>query len=171
SVPGVPNDKVRVTMSGGSLRSAGGGKYVAQVSAAGTATVSVGAEIGGKQMTMGSFPYRIKRVPDPVATMASSKGGVLNKNVILAGTLIPILENFDFELFFKITEFECTVVSKGRDPEKFKGSGNQLSGGMRDAIGKARSGDKVYFEYIKARMTTGSDQSTRSLPALAFTIQ
>jgi hypothetical protein len=120
---------------------------------------------------MGSFEYRVKRVPDPVATLANQKGGAINKNVLMAGTLIPVLENFDFELYFKITEFKMTITGKGRDLLEFNGSGNQLSSQMRDALAKVRSGDKIFFEYIKAKMATGADQSTRSLPALAFSIQ
>jgi len=122
-------------------------------------------------MPMGSFEYRVKRVPDPVATLANMKGGTINKAVLKAGTLIPVLENFDFELYFKITEFKMTITGKGRDLMEYQGTGNQLSIQMRDALDKVRTGDKVFFEYIKAKMAAGADQTTRSLPALAFTIQ
>ena len=176
SVPGVSNDKVKVTIEGGggSLRpnaAAGGGHFIAGVTTVGKATIKVAAEIDGKVMPMGSFEYRVKRVPDPVATLANMKGGTINKAVLKAGTLIPVLENFDFELYFKITEFKMTITGKGRDLMEYQGTGNQLSIQMRDALDKVRTGDKVFFEYIKAKMAAGADQTTRSLPALAFTIQ
>jgi gliding motility-associated protein GldM len=176
SVPGVSNDKVKVVIEGGggSLKpnaAAGGGHFIASVTTVGKATIKVNAEIGGKVMPMGSFEYRVKRVPDPVATLANQKGGSINKAVLKAGTLIPVLENFDFELYFKITEFKMTITGKGRDLMEYSGTGNQLSPQMRDALDRVRSGDKVFFEYIKAKMATGADQTTRSLPALAFSIQ
>ena len=123
-------------------------------------------------MAMGSFPYRVKRVPDPIATAANSKGGPINKNLLAAGNIIPVLENFDFELYFKVTSFQMSIFGKGRDPIIGKeGSGSQLTAEMRELIQRARPGDKIFFEYIKAKMATGSDQSTRSLPPLSFTIQ
>ena len=176
SVPGVSNDKVKVSIEGGggTLKpnaAAGGGRFLANVTTVGKSTIKVNAEIGGKVMPMGSFEYRVKRVPDPIATLANQKGGLINKNVLMAGTLIPILENFDFELYFKIIGFKMTITGKGRDLLEFEGQGNQLSSQMRDALAKVRTGDKIFFEYIKAKMAAGSDQSTRNLPPLAFSIQ
>ncbi len=176
SVPGVSSDKVKVSPSGAGLAlrpnpTAGQGHYMATVTSVGTATIGVSAEIGGKVISMGSFPYRVKKVPDPVATIASLKGGPVNKNLIAAGTLIPTLENFDFELFFKIIGFRMTIVGKGKDPLEFETTSNQLSQQMRDQLAKARPGDKIFFEYIKAKMATGADQSTRSLSPMSFTVQ
>lgn len=176
SVPGVSNDKVKVTIEGGggALKpnaAAGGGHFNASVTTVGKANIKVSAEIDGKVLPMGTFEYRVKRVPDPIATLANQKGGTINKSVLMAGTLIPILENFDFELYFKIVGFKLTITGKGRDLLEFEGTGNQLTPQMRDALSKVRAGDKIFFEYIKAKMAAGSDQTTRNLPALAFTIQ
>jgi gliding motility-associated protein GldM len=176
SVPGVSNDKVKASIegAGGGLRpnpAAGGGHYTATVASTGKAVIKVSAEIGGKVMPMGSFEYRVKRVPDPVATIANNKSGSINKNLLMAGTLIPILENFDFELFFRITSFKMTITGKGKDPMEFESTNNQLSQPMRDALSKTRAGDKVFFEYIKARMDKGADVTSRQLSPMAFTIQ
>ena len=177
SVPGVSSDKVKVNSTGAGISirpnpTTGAGHYMATVTSVGKATISISAEmVKGKVIPMGSFEYRVKKVPDPVATIASSKGGMLNKNILAAGTLIPTLENFDFELFFKITGFRMTIVRKGKDPFEKEATGNQLSQDMRDEIAKARAGDKVFFEFIKAKMATGADQSTRTLSPMAFTIQ
>ncbi|HQW24300.1 MAG TPA: GldM family protein, partial [Bacteroidia bacterium] len=176
SVPGVSNNAVFPSISGagGNLKpnaAAGGGHFIATVTTVGEAKINVTAEIGGKKMPMGEFKYRVKRVPDPVATISNSKGGPINKSLLAAGTLIPQLENFDFELFFKITGFRMSIFAKGKDLIEYETTGNQLSQPMRDAIGKLRAGDKVFIEYIKAKMATGADQSTRSLSPMAFTIQ
>ena len=176
SVPGVSNNAVfpSIAGAGGNLKpnaAAGGGHFIATVTTVGEAKINVTAEIGGKKMPMGEFKYRVKRVPDPVATISNSKGGPINKSLLAAGTLIPQLENFDFELFFKITGFRMSIFAKGKDLIEYETTGNQLSQPMRDAIGKLRAGDKVFIEYIKAKMATGADQSTRSLSPMAFTIQ
>ena len=176
SVPGVSSDKVKVNPSGSgiSLRpnpTAGAGHYMATVTTVGKSTISVAADILGKVIPMGSFEYRVKKVPDPVATIASSKGGPINKNIVAAGTLIPLLENFDFELFFRITGFKMTIVRKGKDPYEKETTGNQLTQEMRDLVASTHPGDKIFFEYIKAKMATGADQSTRTLSPMAFTVQ
>ena len=176
SVPGVSSDKVKVNPSGAGIvlkpnPTAGAGHYMATVTTVGKSNISVSAEIGGKVIPMGSFEYRVKKVPDPVATIASSKGGPINKNIVAAGTLIPTLENFDFELFFRITGFKMTIVRKGKDPYEKETTGNQLTQEMRDMVASTRPGDKIFFEYIKAKMATGADQSTRTLSPMAFTVQ
>ena len=176
SVPGVSSDKVKVNPSGAGIvlkpnPTAGAGHYMATVTTVGRSNISVSAEIGGKVIPMGSFEYRVKKVPDPVATIASSKGGPINKNIVAAGTLIPTLENFDFELFFRITGFKMTIVRKGKDPYEKETTGNQLTQEMRDMVASTRPGDKIFFEYIKAKMATGADQSTRTLSPMAFTVQ
>jgi gliding motility-associated protein GldM len=175
SVPGVSSDKVKVSATGSGLvlrpnPAAGAGHYMATVTTVGKSTISVSAEIAGKVIPMGTFEYRVKKVPDPVATIANMKGGSINKNVLAAATLIPTLENFDFELFFKITGFKMTIAGKGRDILEFETQGNQLTQVMRDNLGKTRAGDKVFFEYIKAKMATGP-QDQRSLSPMSFTIQ
>jgi gliding motility-associated protein GldM len=176
SVPGVSSDKVKVNASGAGLAlkpnpAAGAGHYLATVTTVGKATISVSAEIDKKVIPMGSFEYRVKKVPDPVATIANMKGGTVNKNLIAAATLIPTLENFDFELFFKITGFKMTIVRKGKDPYEKEAAGNQLTQEMKETVGALRPGDKIYFEFIKAKMATGADQSTRNLSPMSFVIQ
>jgi hypothetical protein len=42
---------------------------------------------------------------------------------------------------------------------------------MRDQVAALRTGDKIFFEFIKAKMATGADQSTRNLSPMSFTIQ
>jgi len=65
-----------------------------------------------------------------------------------------------------------SIFRKGKDPVLDKeSSSSQLTQEMRDLITATRPGDKVYFEYIKAKMASGNDQSIRSLPGLSFTIQ
>ena len=64
-----------------------------------------------------------------------------------------------------------TIAQKGKDILEFETTGNQLTQPMRDQLAKSRTGDKVFFEFIKAKMATGADQSTRTLSPMAFTVQ
>ncbi|MFN8166261.1 MAG: GldM family protein [Bacteroidia bacterium] len=176
SVPGVPNNQVHVSIegAGGSLspNAAGGaGHYIAKVTTTGECKIKVSAEIGGKTMPMGEFKYRVKRVPDPIVIISNSKGGPIAKNLLKAGVLIPQLEGFDFELFFKITSYKATVIPRGKDPLEFNSDNNTLPEGLKNAIEKAKAGDRVIFEYIKAKMANNPNDPTRSLAGVSFTIQ
>ena len=175
SVPGVPNEKVKVSVTGGgvSLNKVQGGsgeQWIAKATTQGEAIVTINADFEGKSMTMGSQKFRVKQVPNPVATIADKKSGPMSKATVLAqGALIPKMENFDFELFFKITKFKMTLARKGKpDPIEIETTGNAMTGAMKEAISAARAGDKIYFEYIDA---VGPDGKTRRLDPLNVILQ
>jgi hypothetical protein len=118
---------------------------------------------------MGTFKYRVKRVPDPVAKVANKTGGNIPKNILLAQTaVIPVMENFDFELFFKVTAFKLTIIPRGKDLIEFDSNNNLITPTMKSALGNTRPGDKIFFEYIKA---VGPGGDTRNLLPINITIQ
>lgn len=178
SVPGVPTNKIKPSPEGAGFTltpdaKAGAGHYIANVTSASTqVSVNVTAELNGKQTPMGKFPFRVKSVPNPVATMGGkAEGGTINKNLLLASSMIPVLKDFYFDLYWQITEFKMSITGKGVEYSEFPGKGNQLDDKMKTAIGKARSGTKVYFEYIKAHMVNTKDASSRQLSPMTFVIQ
>ncbi len=61
-----------------------------------------------------------------------------------------------------------SLYPKGKDPIELESNNNLITANMKAALSKARAGDKVYFEYIKA---VGPDGGTRSIPSVNFTIQ
>lgn len=174
SVPGVADANVTATVAGGgaSLKKdpkGGSSKYIARATTQGEATVNVVAKLDGKNVPMGAFKYRVKRVPDPVAMINGKKGGSINKNELAAATSVnSIMENFDFELYFKVTKFRMTLIKKGRDPIEIDSQSNLLTPQMKQAISGSGPGTKVYFEYIKA---SGPDGTTRSLSSVNFVLQ
>ncbi len=160
SVPGVPNDKVRPSMTAGTLTPKGQGQYVVKVTTVGETTVNVAAEIGGKLQSMGSKKFRVKRVPDPVAFIGGVKSGTINKNVLAASKMIVAkLDNFDFQLTFIVTSYTFLINIKG-DIIPTLGSGNMLTADMLKKISSASAGTRIYLEDIKAK---GPDGVPRSL--------
>lgn len=173
SVPGVANDNVTATITGGggTLQrdpKLGGGHYIAKVKEQGEAVINVTAKMDGKNMPMGQMKYRVKRVPDPVAKCANSKGGPINKSVLAAQPgPVSVMENFEFDLFFVIKNFKMTVVRKGRDPIELNSESNLFTPQMKEIISTSPLGTKVYIEYIRA---SGPDGTTRSLSPLNFVL-
>jgi gliding motility-associated protein GldM len=171
SVPGVPAEKVEASLSGGgSLSKKGKGAFIARVSSPGKVNINVRAEINGVKQSMGKpVEFRVKRVPDPVAKVGGKSSGPMSKAVLNAqGGVIPVLENFDFDLNFTVFEFDMVIAGKGRDIMTSKSRSNVITAEMKELIGRTRLGDKVFFENIKAK---GPDGTTRNLNAISFTIQ
>ncbi len=173
SVPGVPNEKVFPSIAGGGgvLKrdpKRGAGKFVVTVKTQGKANINVSAELDGKKTSMGSMEYRVKRVPDPVAKCAGKKGGPINKATLAAQPgIVSIMENFDFELYFRVRSFKMTIVRKGRDPIELSSKGNRFTNQMRSIVKGSPIGTKVYIEYIRA---SGPDGTVRALSPLNFVL-
>ncbi|MDR3093116.1 MAG: gliding motility protein GldM [Bacteroidales bacterium] len=163
SVSGVPSDKISATMTNGTLSKSGNG-WIAKPLKAGTmATVTVSAN--GK--VMGKMDYRVKTVPNPVAKVAGKISGKIDKATLVAQVAVQAeMENFDFDLKFRVTEFSVSAIVKGFAQDKFT-KGAAITPEQKSLINGLAKGAKVYFEGIKV---VGPDGSSRELPAIAFTI-
>lgn len=155
SVPGVAPELVKPTLQGGTLSpdpKAGKGNYIAQVKGGNTAKVIVSAEVDGKQRRMGEFEFRVKSVPAPTATIAGTEGGLVSANRLAAApTVIPKMKDFDFELFYKVTQFDL-VYQVGTDLITKPVKGSRIPADAVDQIKRLRKGSRVYIENAKAVM-------------------
>ncbi len=175
SVPGVPNEKVKPSIAGGGAvlsrdpASKGSSDFLVKVTTPGEATLTVNADFDGKNKTMGTMKFRIKSIPDPIAMIANSKGGNMNKNTLAAQpSVFAIMENFPFDLRFSVTRFSIYIARKGKDPFVSESNSNLITPEMKASIQSAGAGSKVVFENIKA---VGPDGRPRSLGSIVFTLQ
>ncbi|MCT1531040.1 MULTISPECIES: gliding motility protein GldM [Sphingobacterium] len=167
SAPGTPTDKVKVSMSGGSI-SGSGGKYNVKVSSPGTARISVAAEVApGKTQTLSTTEFRVKRIPDPIAQFAGKTGGAMATVAIKAqNAIFAKLDNFDFDASFKVTKFSLIIAKPRADAIVLSTSGNRLSSSMKSALNGITPGSRVIFDNIIA---VGPDGTPRQLNAVALT--
>lgn len=161
SVPGVAPENVVATLDGGTLRpdpKAGKGNYIAEVAGGSAAKVRVSAKIEGKTRPMGDFDFRVKEVPAPVGTIAGIQEGLVSANRLAAApTVIPKMENFDFELFFKVTKFDL-VYQVGTDLITKNVTGSSIPGDALDQIKRLKKGSRVFIENINAVMLDENNQ-------------
>jgi len=167
SAPGIAREKLKVSISGGSITGSAG-KYTVEVNSPGTATVTVSAEIApGKIQTIGATEFRVKRIPDPVAKFGGKTGGVLSSVAIKAqNNVFAILENFDFDAKFSVRRFNMVVLKPRADAVVLQGTGNTLSAPMKAALAGIGPGARVFFDRIIA---VGPDGSERELNSIALT--
>ena len=167
SAPGTPTEKIKVSMTGGSI-SGSGGKYTVKVSSPGTARIAVSAEVApGKVQTLSSTEFRVKRIPDPVAKFAGKTGGSMATVALKAqNAVFATLDNFDFEAKFKVTKFSMIVAKPRADAIVLSTNGGTLSAAMKNALNGISPGTRVIFDNI---MAVGPDGSPRQLNAVALT--
>ncbi len=168
SASGFTSERVKPSITAGSLRPGKKkGEYVARVTKPGSTIVNVNVTMeDGTSKKMGSQPFRVKRVPPPIAKIANQSGGNVKTGTFKAQQgMIAALENFDFEFKYKIVSFEVTYAAKRQDLVMTTIKGPIFSGKMKGWMKRGKPGDMFYFDNIKAR---GEDKSTRKLPAIAF---
>jgi len=166
SAPGIAKEKLRVSISSGSL-SGSAGHYTAEVSTMGTATVTVSGEIApGKTSILGSTLFRVKRIPDPKAMFAGKSGGTTGAaNIRAQDRIFAKLDNFDFDAKFSVTRFTMLVIKPRQDAIILTANGNELSGQMRAAINSVTPGTTVVFRDIVA---VGPDHTQRGLDGIVL---
>lgn len=170
SVPGVPTENIRPSISAGAtLTPRGGTGYTVRVSP-GTSEVriSVNAVVDDASRSMGTSVFRVRTVPDPVAYIAGRREGRISREELaLARAIIPRLENFEFDMNFEIATYTMSSTVAG-DFRSWNATGNVFSPEMLQIINSATRGQRVIFENITTR--PGPDGRVRTLSPLTFTI-
>lgn len=171
SSPGLAANQIEVSTSVGTIEKTSDGNYLVSVpSGQKCAVISAYANVDGKRTMLGSYEFKIKRVPNPQATIASTVGGKIDKSTLLAaGGIIPDMGDFEFgDYHFTIVSYQCnTIVNGDYKPSGTINSG-QFKGEVLNIINKAKRGDKLMFENIQAK---GPDGNIRSLNSIIVEIK
>ncbi|MDB5141909.1 MAG: gliding motility protein GldM [Mucilaginibacter sp.] len=151
SAPGIPKEKLHVSVSNGSI-SGKDGKYEVTVSSPGDATVTVSGELSpGKTQVLGSTLFRIKRIPDPKAQFAGkSSGATSSANLKAQDRLFAKLENFYFDIKFDVVRFTMVIMKPRQDAIIYNSSNSELTSDMKRALSTIGPGTKVIFGNIMA---------------------
>ncbi len=166
---GVGAEKINISVSGGGANpvKTANGKWVVRVSQQ-TDNCVITASADGK--TIGALTFRVRNMPEPIATVGGQKSGAY----VNAGTLAnqsgvgAFIENFPLNLKYTVTSF--SVV--GTDPEtgdiiREKVNGNAFSPRAKQIMRGLRSDDIITIEDIQC---VGPDGRNRKLPSLLYNI-
>ncbi len=164
---GVSTSKLQVSASGGGASMTGGGKArVVKVTSPGDCKITIS---GGDEMPATSFPFRVKRIPDPIAKLGKDVSGNLGSGAFKAQTgIMAVLENFDFEARCDIQSFDLTRVPKREDPVTKMNNGGKYDAQSSAMVNAARPGDVFYFDNVKARCP--GDVAGRKINPMVFKI-
>ncbi|MEL7162201.1 MAG: GldM family protein, partial [Bacteroidota bacterium] len=164
---GVPSSQVRVSVTGAASKKSGNNKnLIVTGSRQGEATVSVTAN----NQSLGSFDFRVKRIPDPIPLVGTSRGGKVRSNEFKAQAgLYAKLENFDFEAKCRIQGYTLVYAPRGGDAIQSVNPNGPFSETSRRLVQRARPGDRYFIDNIKARCP--GDQAGRPIGQMVFNIQ
>jgi len=171
SAAGFPLESVRASISGGSM-SGGNGNYNVNVPGSMVGqevSINVSANNAGKTVSLGSQKFRVKAIPAPVAKVGGRAGGDVASVQLKSETEIEAdLDDFPFDVKFKIQRYKLTIIKPRSDAITIPGSGGSFAGAVKGAINSITPGTRVFFEDI---VSVGPDGRQRILPSLAFSVK
>lgn len=165
SVPGIPNERLSISATNATLKRKGNGKYDLNVKNGPMVDVNVTATMeNGEKRNMGTIPFRVKRIPKPLAKVGevTGEGSMTRDKLIQQKGVFTFFDNFEFNVVCKVTSFEVVYSSKGLQTP-IKGNGNKITDEMTNAFKQLKRNDKVRFENIKSVDPTGAPISLSPL--------
>ncbi len=160
SAPVAP-DQLSVNFPGCTATRAEAGKFNISVPTSligKTVEATVSANVGGKTQAMGSTTFRVKRVPDPRATIgANIRGGKRSKTELTANPFIRAAmgDDFAYDLKWTINSYQVIFISKGYEDNPLTCTGANFSEAVKSKIAKSGSGTTIIFTGIKASCEAG----------------
>ncbi|HEY5511458.1 MAG TPA: gliding motility protein GldM [Prolixibacteraceae bacterium] len=168
SVPGISSKEISVAMTNGRIeRSADG--FMAYPDKVGVfAVISVSATIDKVVKQIGTMQFRVKRVPNPLATIAGKNEGLITKNELIAEQgVFAEIPDFDFDMKFQVLSFNVSTSSRGGFQYDKSTQGARFSQEQRDLFNGLTKGSRIYIDNIVVK---GEDGFTRTLSAISFKI-
>lgn len=158
SSPGIATEYLTPKITKGKLTKKSDGTWEAEVPITEKlTTISATATIDGKIINLGSYDFRIKRVPKPIATIAGMTEGKIGRDALVAaGAIIPDLEDFDFEnYYYEIVSYELESIVGGDLQSTGTVRSNRFNDAVKNTIKGARRGQKLFFMNIQAKSPAG----------------
>lgn len=166
SVPGVSNDKVKVSVTGASSSLNGGMWTIRPTATAKEVVIAVSAELDGRVQPMGNLTYRVKELPKPGAYFKSganeygdgkiSRSALINPNATVIASYGP--EGL-LDLKYTVTSFQLQT-NQGLTPS----NGNKFSAQQLERLKELKQGSMVNIVDIRAKSPDGKQISLRGIP-------
>jgi len=168
SIPGVPLNAVSATMSSGSFRSLGMGRYIAKPTAVGQdVTIAVSANQNGRSRQMGTFTFHVRKLPDPMAYIQIGtdrfRGGGMTKAALMeADGIKAAIDDGILDIAFQVQGFETVFFDNMGNAVPLASDGSRFSARQKEAFRKLSRNRRFYIRGVKA---IGPDGISRTLPS------
>lgn len=166
SLPGVSDNNLKVSVSGGSL-SGKNGKFTLSPGSGNTAVISVAATLSSGKRVTSKKDFRIKDIPAAMGSARGQYGVVRMPKTSLGRTPIGAgLPDFVFDLKLKVNSFKVKVPGQVTVLVK----GTVFNAQAKKAISKARRGDVVTIFDINASIIGNSSYKLQKVLPVSIEI-
>jgi gliding motility-associated protein GldM len=145
------------------------GNWVANVTEQGKTSIDVYGIIDGEKKKIGSQNFRVKRVPDPVATL---NGKIYHNTVTKSRAkshtgLTALMDNFVFNVRYKVVGYDFSLRTSSDVFTEPKVRGALFSKEVKKYIKNAKTNDIIYFTNIVVKGPDGN----RKINSISLTIK
>ena len=173
SVPGVPLNKISASMTNGTLTPNGAGKFIARPAKIGQdAVITVTSTNTGRPQTMGTFAFRVRKLPDPTPYIdikdeagnpSRFKGGNMAKGSLMAvETIGAAIDDGILDIGFRVLSFETVFFDNMGNAKPLASDGANFSAAQKDQFRRLSRGRRFYISRVTA---IGPDGIERTLSA------
>lgn len=146
SFAGVSDNKVNATAPG--LQKLSNGKYNMKPQTGREVTINVSATLDDGSRASDSKTFRIKEIPAPTGYFRGASGAMkMSKSGVAKGTVEAKLDDFDFDLPLRVTQFDFKVPGQ----PTITVNGTRLDSRAQAALNRAKRGQTVQILNIKAK--------------------
>jgi gliding motility-associated protein GldM len=171
SIPGIPAEDVRATMTNGSIYKVGPGNYeVKPRSSQRNSIIRVQGKVDDNFRSYGTQEFRVKDLPTPTAQVAGMAGGEIREEKLrIQSGIYAKMEDFLFDLEYEVTQYTITTTDRGGYLKEIKKQGFRFDDEVVDWLkSNVARNRKVNFEDIKA---VGPDGKIKDLNPITFTVK
>jgi gliding motility-associated protein GldM len=179
SVPGVGPDKIKPSMTNGTLTKGQmknnltgemfPGSYLAEpLPNATSVQIVVTAEILGKQVQFKPVNYRVRDIPPAQSKFAgvTISGRASLADIKAQQGVIAELKDFDFDLRYVVTRFKVSIFRQGAWVEQ-PSTSNRLTDQQKAILNTLTRGQKLLIDDIWAK---GPDNKENQIPSITITV-
>ena len=172
SVPGVPVNQVNLSMSGGRLTKTGNGQYIAVPEKVGEPVdFTVSANQEGRTVEVGTFTFKVRKLPDPTPYIEYSDGGNLIRykggtkkigkgNLLAAPQLSAAIDDGLLDIPFKVVGFNVYFTDRMGNIVPREATSNAFTEQQRGMFRQLTRGKRCFISDIKV---IGPDGIQRTL--------
>jgi gliding motility-associated protein GldM len=153
---GVSDNNVNANASG-LTKSSGMGKYTMKPGSGTEVVINVSAKLPDGKVVNDKKVFRIKGLPAPTGKIRGESSATGNVGNLAVCEISAKMEDFDFPVDVNVTEFTIKVPGQ----PTIKVSGSRMDGRAKDAISRAKRGDVVVIDNIKASFRGIAQQAQR----------
>lgn len=168
SFAGIPDNDVSANAPG-LVKAGASGKYNINVTTLKSreVTINVTAKLPDGKPVSDKKVFRVKDIPSPQGSIRGETGQLKGpKSSLAASTIGAVLEDFDFELNLRVSQFAIKIPGQ----PTIIVNGNKLDTRAQSALNRAQRGDQITISEIKASLVESTGYMLKKTSPVIYEI-